>query len=402
MPNFICRITGEDGRIVARAVRASSRRECKSSLETEGWLVLSVTRDWKRLHFPSLRIGHKIKDKEFILFNQELVALLKSGYPILRSLEVIAARIKNVDLKELILKIAESVKSGKALSEAFLPYEGRFSKVYIASLMAGEKSGNLPGALTRYTQYAKVIAQTRSRIRSALTYPTVLVLFSFIVVNVLVYFILPRFADFYQDFEAQLPGITKLLMAVSLAVRRHWYFFFSLLVLLVFIYFWIISRAGLRLRLDKFKLRIPFARAILLESGISLFSRTLGILLEAGISLLSAIGIAIQAVPNTFLVHKMRNLPELIKNGQSLSDSLAQADVFPLLALDMIRIGETSANLQGMLGDAADFYDERIRGRIDTLISLIEPIVIIVMGLVAAGILLSVYLPIFNVIQITR
>ena len=135
---------------------------------------------------------------------------------------------------------------------------------------------------------------------------------------------------------------------------------------------------------------------------MSLFSRTLSLLLEAGISLLSAIGIACQAVPNTFLVRSMKGVPDSIKNGLSLTESLAGTAVFPGLALDMVRIGEHSANLQGMLAEVADFYDERIRARIDTLVSLIEPIVIIFMGLVVAGMLLAVYLPIFNIIRVAR
>jgi len=353
MPEYACRMVGEDGRVVSRQILASSAEECRKAFEEEGFLVLSVGRDWTRISTVSVRFGRKIKDKDLILFNQELIALLKAGYPILRSLEVIASRAKNIHLKEMLLKVAGDVESGKAISEAFVPYEKLFSKVYTASLMAGERSGNLPGSIARYVQYAKVIAQMRSRIRSAMAYPTVLFLFSFIVMNILVYFILPRFADFYTSFEEQMPAITRLLMETALGLSP-------------------------------------------------LFSRTLGLLLEAGISLLNAVGIAIQAVPNAHLVGKLSGLPDSIKNGESLSESLAKAGVFPPLAQDMIRIGETSANLSGMLGDVSDFYDERIRGRIDTLVSLIEPVIIILMGLVIAAMLLSVYLPIFNVVRTTR
>ena len=154
--------------------------------------------------------------------------------------------------------------------------------------------------------------------------------------------------------------------------------------------------------LEKMKLKIPYVRVIMVESAISLFSRTLKLLLEAGISLLSAIGIATQAVPNKFLVKKMENLPTNIKNGESLSDSLTKADYFSPLALDMIRIGEASANLEGMLEDVANVYEDRIRTKIDTIVSLIEPVIIIFMGILIAAMLLSVYLPIFNIIKVAR
>ncbi|MGA2532586.1 MAG: type II secretion system F family protein [Candidatus Aminicenantales bacterium] len=402
MPVFSCRVAGEEGRIIVRDVLASSAEECRKILEGEGYLALSVRRDLKSLQSQGLRFGRRIKDKDFILFNQELVALIKSGYPILRSLEVITGRLKNVYLKELLTKVADDVKLGKAFSEAFLPYEKMFGTVYTASLMAGERSGNLPGAITRYIQYAKVIAQTRSRIRSALAYPTLLILFAMILFGILVNFILPRFASFYEDFQAQLPGITRLLMSVSLAINSHWYVLPGLLILLIF---FVVSRRkkpDFRVRLDRWKLRVPIGKGIWLESSVAIFSRTLGLLLEAGIALLQAIGIAIQSVPNASLSLRMRTVPDSIKNGEGLSESLAKTGALPPLALDMIRIGETSANLQGMLGDVADFYDDRIRVKIDTLVSLIEPVVIIVMGLVVAGMLLAIYLPIFNVVRITR
>ena len=402
MPNFTCRVAGENGRVAVRSLLATSAEECRKSLEAEGVLVLSVHRDWRVFEAQGIRFGRKIKDKDFILFNQELVALIRSGYPILRSLDAISGRLKNVYLKELLNKVAGEVRLGKALSEAFQPYEKTFGTVYAASLMAGERSGNLPGALTRYVAYAKTISQTRSRVRSALAYPTILLVFAFILFGILVNFILPRFAGFYQDFQAQLPGITRLLMSVSTAVNAHWYVIPAVLSLLVLFYLSRRKRPDFRLRLDGLKLHVPYGKGIWLESSVAVFCRTLGLLLEAGITLLQSIGIAIQSVPNAWVSRGMATVPDSIKNGEGLSDSLAKTGTLPPLALDMIRVGETSANLQGMLGDVADFYDERIRVKIDTLVSLIEPVVIIFMGLVVAGMLLAIYLPIFNVIRITR
>jgi type IV pilus assembly protein PilC len=402
MPYYLCRIVGENGQVDIRSILAPSAEECRKMFESEGVFVLSLRRDWNRLEAQGLRLGRKVKDKDIILFNQELVALIKAGYPILKSLETITARIKNIYLKEILIKVVEEVKRGKALSEAFLPYERLFSPVYTASLMAGEKGGNLPGSLGRYIQYTKVVTQTRARIKSAMTYPTILIVFSLILMGILVNFVLPQFADFYKSFEAELPGITRTLMSASMAFSRHWYVVIAALVALFILIVRLRRRPDFRYHFDRVKLRIPFGRSIWLESGLSLFSRTLGLLLEAGISLLSAIGIAIQAVPNAWIVRHMKDVPDHIKNGESLSESLARAGTFPPLALDMIRIGENSANLQGMLGDMADFYDERVRGKIETLVNLVEPVVIIFMGLAVAAMLLSVYIPIFNIIRVTR
>jgi type IV pilus assembly protein PilC len=402
MPYFLCRLATEEGNVVSQSFLASSFDECRKHFEEEGFCVLSVKRDWKRIKIPILPFEKKIKDRDFIMINQELVALIKAGYPILKCIQIVAKRVKNIHLKELLMKVENEIRQGRSLSEAFTPYEKNFSQVYIASLMAGERSGNLAGTINRYIDYAKVIAQTKSRIRSALTYPTLLILFAFILLMILVNFILPRFIAFYADFETELPAITRGLLSFSHSLRAN-FPFLIVFVLLLYLAYSLLKKEDKTLVIrDRIKLKIPYGGSILVESGVSLFSRTLGLLLEAGISLVSAVGLAKQAVPNHFIIQKSRQLPELIKDGKSLSESLSRIDFFPPLALDMIRIGETSANLEGMLSDVADYYDERIKTKIDTFVSLIEPVVIIFMGLIVAAMLLSVYLPIFNIIRVTR
>jgi type IV pilus assembly protein PilC len=402
MPYFLCRLATEDGQYLAQSFLASSAEDCRKHFEGQGFCVLSIQKDWKKKALPSLPFEKKIKDKDFIMFNQELVALLRAGYPIVKSLELITGRTKNVYLKELLQKIESSVRSGKALSESFAPYEKEFTKVYIASLMAGEQSGNLPGTIGRYLDYAKVIAQTKSRIRSALLYPTLLIVFAFILMGILVNFILPRFAGFYADFGAQLPGVTLLLIKVATNLRYVTPFLIIALVLAFLVLSRLKKKENVLVTLDKLKLRIPYFRRIRLESAIALFSRTLSLLLEAGITLLPGLPIACQAIPNKFLLRKTAHVTDDIRNGGSLSDSLTRTGFFTPLATDMIRIGENSANLYGMLREVADVYDQRIQSRIDTFVSLIEPAIIIIMGLFVALMLLAVYLPIFNIIQVTR
>jgi type IV pilus assembly protein PilC len=402
MPYFLCRLATEDGRYLAQSFLASSAEDCRKHFEGEGFCVLSVHKDWKKRPTPSLPFEKKVKDKDFITYNQELVALLRAGYPILKSLDLIAGRTKNVHLKELLQKIEAGVRSGKALSESFAPYEKEFTQVYIAALMAGEQSGNLPGTIGRYLDYAKVIAQTRSRIRAALLYPTLLIFFALVLMGILVNFILPRFSGFYADFGAQLPGVTRLLISLAAGLRTATPFLLVALVLLAVLPGRLKKKDKVLLALEKLKLRVPYFRRIRLETAISLFSRTLSLLLEAGITLLAGLPIACQAIPNKFLMSRTRHVPDDIRNGGSLSDSLGNTGFFTPLATDMIRIGENSANLHGMLKEVADVYDQRIQARIDTFVSLIEPIIIIFMGLLVALMLLAVYLPIFNIIQIQR
>lgn len=402
MPYYYCRLAAEDGRVLTQSILASSQEECRKHFEDKGYCILSIKLDWKKIRIPAFPFEKRIKDKDFIMFNQELVAMIKAGYPILKCIEVILSRIKNIELKELLIKVEKEIRGGKSLSEAFAPYERQFSKVYVASLMAGEKSGNLDGTISRYIHYARIIAQTKSRIKNALTYPTLLLLFSLFLLAILLNFILPRFSGFYTGFEAELPGITRALMAFSNAVRANFLYIIAVGFVLLIAFFQMRKYEKTQVFLDRIKLKMPFGGPIWLESGIALVCRTLSLLLEAGITLLHAIGVANKAVPNMFLIKRMENLPEYIQQGESLSESLSRTGFFPELSLDMIRIGETSANLEGMLGDVAEFYDEKVQRKIDNLVSLIEPAVIIFMGLIIAGMLLSVYLPIFNIIRVVQ
>lgn len=402
MPHFLCRLATDDGRILSEPFFSPSFKECRKHFEEEGYCVLSVKRDWKKIQVPVLSREQKINEKDFIAFNQELVALIRAGYPILKSINILIQRVKNEKLKEILMLVEKDIRGGKALSEAFAQHEKLFSTVYVASLMAGERSGNLAETISRYNKYARTIAKTKSRIKTALTYPTILVVFSLILLFILLNFILPRFSSFYADYEAQLPTITRTLISVSLVVQSNMVFILAFLLVLFLAYLQMQKNEKSQILIDKWKLRTPYGKQIWVESAVSLFCRTLGLLLEGGISLLSAIPLSSRSVPNKYMFSRMKILPESIKNGESLTESLRKTECFPPLALDMIRIGESSANLEGMLSDVAEVYDERISSKIDAIVSLIQPIIIIFMGLVVAVILLSVYLPIFNIIQVTN
>jgi type IV pilus assembly protein PilC len=401
MPYFLCRLSTDDGKIVSRSVLAASPSECRRRFESEGLCVLSARRDWRKLNLQMGR-GKTMKDRDFIMFNQELQALIKAGYPVLRSLEIISARTRNIFLQEVLRRVEAEIRQGKALSEAFAPFESRFSKIYTAALMAGEQSGNLPDTLGQYIQYARTIARTKSRIRSALIYPTMLLVFSLGLVGVLINFVLPNFSTFYRDFDAQLPFFTVFLIGLSTFVRANWPIWILLAGGVVLGYLQLRRREKSLLWIERNKLKIPLGKLIWIESGVSLYCRTLSLLLQAGIPVLTGLPLAIRAIPNKFLASKAAEIPDHIRNGEALSEAMSKTGFFPQLALDMVRIGETSGNLGGMLREASEVFDERIQSKIDTFVGLIEPIMIIVMGVLVAGMLLAVYMPIFNIIKVVR
>jgi type IV pilus assembly protein PilC len=394
-------LSTDNGKIVSQSVLAASADECRRRFEAEGLCVLSARRDWRKLNLQLGRSG-AIKDRDFIMFNQEFQALVKAGYPVLRSMEIISGRTRNTGLKEILGKVEAEIRQGKALSEAFAPFESRFTKIYTAALMAGESSGNLPDTLGQYIQYARTIARTKTRIRSALIYPTMLLLFSLGLVAVLINFVLPNFSTFYQDFDAQLPFATVFLIGLSKFIRGNWLLWILLVGGLIFGYIQMRRHEKSLLWIERQKLKIPLGKLIWVESGVSLYCRTLSLILNAGIPVLTGLPLAIHAIPNKYLASRAAEIPDHIRNGEALSEAMGKTGFFPQLALDMVRIGETSGNLGGMLKEASDVFDERIQSKIDTFVGLIEPVMIIVMGLLVAGMLLAVYMPIFNIIKVAR
>jgi len=402
MSLYICRVAADDGSVSLHSFPAATPEDCRRHYEAEGLCVLSVRRDWRKISFASLGSEKRIKSRDFIMFNQEFAAMLRAGFPALRSLEAIAGRVKHSALKNVLRRVENDIRHGKALSEAFAPFENKFSKIYTAALMAGELSGTLPDTIGQYIIYAKTIERTRGRIRSAMMYPSLILGFSVGLLILLLNFILPKFSGFYADFEAQLPLITSQLIDLSLFVRRYAALWPILIVALIVAYFQMKKNPRTNIWLEGLKLRFPFARTLIVESAVSLFSRTLSLLLGAGVSLVEAVNLAAQAIPNKSLTAQMEVVPAGIRNGESLSDTLGKVVFFPPLALDLVRIGEASANLSGMLRELSDVTEERIQQKLDTIVSLIEPIVIILTGALVAGMLLAVYLPIFRIIQVAH
>lgn len=402
MPYFLCRLATEEGRVISQSFFSLSRNECKKHFETKGFCILAIKRDWKRIDILDVPFEKKIKSKDFIMFNQELVSLIKAGYPILKCIEIITSRIKNTRLKELLMTIGNDVRDGKSLSKAFSQCREKISTVYIAALMAGEQSGNLADTINSYIEYEKVISRTKQSIKRAVIYPALLLGLSFALLAVIMNFVIPRFSNFYTEFGAQLPAITSALVSLSLFFKKRFYVGLILFAVLVLVFILMGRKEKNQIRLDRLKMMIPYANKIWVEAAVALFSRTLWLLLKGGISLISAVSIASQAVPNKYLRKRMSNLAESIRHGESLSNSIDRAGFFASLALDMIRIGESSANLDGMLKEVAEVYDDRIQDKIDTFVSLFEPLIIIFMGLIVALMLLSVYIPIFNLIRVVR
>ena len=397
MAEFLCRLADPGGRIVNASYNSVSESELRRRLEDQGFYVYSVREKGKSLStlLPLSAGRRKIKSREFVIFNQQLLALIQAGLPILKSLELLSQREKDEQFRTILLDISERVKGGALLSEAF-EAQGIFPKVYTASLFAGEKSGGLEEVLARFIQYQKTVNATRNKIRTALTYPSILAVLLVVLVSFLLAEVVPRFAQFYAGMDAALPAMTVLLVDISQAIRGH--LIAGMLAsgaLLVVLTLWARSLPG-RSRIDRLKLRLPVIGDVWSKFLFAQLSRTLSTLLSGGTPLVGSLEIVADSTGNRVVTQALNRAVVAVREGQSLSRSLEPSGVAPEVAIEMIEVGESSGNLSEMLGHVADFYDEEVNTRLNQLFTYIEPILLMILAIIVAFVLIALYLPIFS------
>ena len=378
---------------------AESEARLRLELEEKGLYLLSVrNRSGVGVGGFKVRVPRRktIPTRDFIVFNTALATLLKAGLPLVQSLDILRKRVPNPTFKIALDDIYEKVRSGTALSDAF-EAQHMFSGVYTASLMAGEKSGSLESVLRRYVHHMKVLASVRSHVVSALIYPAVLVVLSVAVVGLIVFKVVPEFAEFYSQFEgAQLPLSTRILVGISTnVVGSAGLIIGGLLAVVAGAIFWFRQPAQ-RKRLHASILKMPYFGLLARKLATAQVSRTLATLLSGGIPLVNSLDIAAKSVGNQSIAEGLSVVAKQVREGGSLAGSLAERNMFPHVAVEMVEVGESTGALADMLNSIADFYDEENETSLQRFSTLIQPVLLVVMGLVIAALLLSLYMPLFQ------
>jgi type IV pilus assembly protein PilC len=341
------------------------------------------------------RSDRQIGGSEFLILNQQFNTLIKAGLPILRALDLLADRASSPKLRPIISQVRDRVREGKSLSEA-VAEAGVFSKVYSTAILAGEKSGNLPGVLDYYIAYQRVSTGVRKKILATLVYPVLLISVAIIIVAYLVTAVIPKFALLYRDLNVQLPTPTRLLIALTVDYRLFVLGAIALMaVAAAGIFLWSRSEDG-GTTFDRFKFRLPIIGDTLLKFQVAQFSRTLATLLTGGTPLVAGLQTATDAITSKLLRSTVSQATQRVREGESLHVALASKGIMPEMALDMIEVGESSGALSPMLTSVAEFYEEEVNIRLSALVAVIEPVLLIFMGLFVAFILISLYLPIFS------
>lgn len=395
MGEFVCRVADANGRVFSHVEAASTLAEARQKLVDRGLYVYSVSSRSGLLSGMGRRRERAVGGTDFLILNQQFNTLIKAGLPILRALDLLADRASSPKLRPVVSQIRDRVREGKSLSEA-VSEAGVFSKVYATAILAGEKSGNLSGVLEYYIAYQKVSTGVRKKILATLVYPALLITVSTIVVTYLVTQVIPKFALLYRDLGVQLPTPTRVLVALTVDYRYVFLAFIGALVVSALaIYFWSRTEEG-GVAFDRLKFRLPIVGDTLLKFQVSQFCRTLATLLAGGTPLVAGLHTASDSIASKLVRGTVSQATQMVREGESLHGALASTGVMPALALDMIEVGESSGALAPMLTSVAEFYEDEVNLKLGTLVSLIEPIMLIFMGMLVAFILISLYLPIFS------
>ncbi|HLG59434.1 MAG TPA: type II secretion system F family protein [Vicinamibacterales bacterium] len=372
----------------------------RRDLEEKGLFVLSLQpRSWVP-GWSASTPRRRVSRQEFLVFNQELATLLKAGMPLVQSLEILRQRVANPMFKTVLDGVHEKVRSGTALSDAFAEHGDLFPAVYTASLMAGERSGNLDSVIRRYVAYEKLIGAARRRTISALIYPAILMAMMTILVGVIVVLVIPKFSDFYANFDRPLPLLTRVIVGFSNAlVGNIWIIVPVSVGLVIAAVFWS-RQPSQRALLDKWILLVPWAGETARKFFTAQLARMLSTLLSGGIPLVNAIEIGVRSTSNRYMSDALDEVRRRVQEGQSFSAALRARSVFPDVAVKMVEVGESTGALQEMLNSLAEFYDEEIETEVERVTKMIEPVMLVIMGIVIAAVVLALYMPLFELASV--
>ena len=411
MATYVCRVGLPDGAVAVRTIEAADEGALRAEIARLNARLFSVrvALDEPKAFvprtgfaLPRLGFGRRrpVKPAEFLVFNQELVALLKAGLPIVAGFDILLERQENLRFRRILQDIREQLVSGVALSDAFLAHGDVFPRLYATSLKAGERSGEVEKVLRRYLAYQKILAGVQRKVTGALVYPAVLIGLSIGLVTVLMTYVIPRFKEFFAGFEAgRLPLITRVVITTAEFMRAHVLVLGVALVAAVVVFSrWRKTDAG-RTGWDALLLKLPLVGTILRHFALSQFSRSLATLVGAGTPVVPALDIAAGAVANSRISGAIASVVPRVSEGAELWRSLESTGTFTSLAVEMIKVGEATGALEEMLTNVSDFYDEAIESQLGRIVSLIEPIILVVMGGVIATLLLSIYLPMFTILS---
>ncbi len=412
MPTFSYSARDAAGNSHSGTLNADSRRSLLSHLQQRGLTPTSIDEVTARrpaaLRMP--RIGaaaargprtYRVKPAELVVVTRQLATIVNAGLPLMQGLDILAEQCENPRLEVVLKQISQDVEAGESFSDALRKHPRAFSKLYVSMVRAGEASGNLDGILLRLADYMEANENLKRKVRSAMTYPVAALSFVLILTALLVIFVVPTFEGVFASFDAALPAPTRALLNFSRWIRSNGWWLAFFIVLAVTVLRFIVTRTQEgRYRFDQLKLRLPIFGKLFAKVAISRFARTLSTLTRSGVPILGALEIVENTAGNTVFSRAIHDAQDSVRAGRPLAEPLAAAGVFPPMVTRMISVGEKTGALETLLAKISDFYDSEVESSVASLTSLIEPLLIIILGVIVGGIAIALYLPIFSMSQI--
>ena len=397
MSDWVLKYADTRGEIHQQTASAGTEQEVRDRYSQQGFLIYSIRPRRSGIAARTGLLGRskKLNLERFLIFNQQFVTLIRAGLPILKALDLLADRLTDPNLGHHVKAVRDDVKNGTLLSEAFRR-QGVFPKIYTTSVLAGEKSGGLVEVLERYVSYQKLSLAVRKKVMVSLLYPLLLVGAAAALIVFLVVFVVPNFAELYKSMSADLPTITQVLIAVGTTARSYVLLGAAALIGAgVLFRFWSRRESG-KQTLDNLKMKLPLFGDMWIKYQVAQFARVLSTLLTGGIPLVQGLETAGDSLGTALLGKALDKAGKMVREGQTLSGSLATTGMFPPLAIDMIEVGESTGALPAMLSSVAEFYEDDVNTKMTASLSLIEPVIMIFMGIFVAFVLVALYLPIFS------
>jgi type IV pilus assembly protein PilC len=378
------------GKVVRGEIRATGDAMVQAMLRRQGIQVSKIKKQ-------KMSRGGRISDKDIALFTRQLATMMKSGVPLLQAFDIAMKGSGNPALSRLLNDIRTDVETGSNLSQAFAKHPVHFDKLFCNLVAAGEQAGILDSLLDRIATYKEKILAIKSKIKSALFYPTAVVVVAGLVVSVMMLFVIPEFKSVFANFGAELPAPTLLVIAVSDAFVAYWYLIFGALIAAIVAVAWSYKRStAMQIALDRLLLRFPVIGPIIRKATVARWTRTLSTMFAAGVPLVEALDSVGGAAGNHVYLVATRQIQSDVSTGTSLTIAMQSADVFPTMVVQMVSIGEESGQLDGMLSKVADFFEQEVDDAVAGLSQLLEPLIMVFLGTIIGGLVVAMYLPIFK------
>lgn len=399
MPTFAYEVRDRTGRIVKGTLEGEGREAVSAKLREMGYIILNL--EEKSSGLGQIRFGTGVKTKDLTVFSRQFATMINAGLSLTKCLAILGTQTESAALREIVSQVGRDVEAGQSLSEALAKHPRVFPPIFINMVRAGEVGGVLDEVLLRLADHFENEANLRSKIKSAMTYPVAMGVLVLLILIAMMVFVVPTFEGMFASFGGELPAATRLLVNISNTVRSIW----GLVMLVVIIAGWLGFRAWKQTETgkflwDSFRLRLPVVGPLVRKMALARFTRTFATLVSAGVPILSALDIVGDTAGNEVISRAVRRIRSAIKEGETIAKPLSEHKVFPAMLVQMISVGEETGALDAMLNKVADFYDNEVSAAVEGLTSLIEPIMMAGMGIMVGGIVIALYMPMFQIVTV--